>query len=94
MPPLADTACEYALPTLPPGSVVGLRTIGAAAIVTEYARVFEAPLPSVARIVKLLGPTVVGVPEITPLAVLSVSPAGSAPALRVHTCRCRCHRWR
>ena len=62
------------MPTMPPGNVTGLTTIGGAAIVTEYAREPEAPLPSVARIVKLLGPGVVGVPEIRPFGALSAVP--------------------
>ncbi len=39
---------------------------------------------SVARIVNELVAAVVGVPEITPLDALSVSPAGSAPALTLN----------
>ena len=78
---MADTVCEYALPTVPPGRLAGLTTIGAAAMVTVYARVPDAPLPSVARTVKLLVPAAVGVPASAPLDALSVSPAGSDPAL-------------
>ncbi len=40
--------------------------------------VFE--VASVTCTVKLLGPAVVGVPETTPVADASVSPAGSTPA--------------
>ena len=37
-------------------------------------------IPSATRTVKLDVPAVVGVPEITPVAALSDSPAGSEPA--------------
>ena len=65
---------------MPPGSVAGL-TVSAANVVTLYARVAEVPPLSVARTVKLLGPAVVGVPEMTPLDALSVRPAGRVPTL-------------
>jgi hypothetical protein len=71
----------YGVPDVPFGSVVGLKVI-AALIVTAYERVPMAPMLSVARIVKLLDPALVGVPEITPVVALSASPTGNVPALR------------
>jgi hypothetical protein len=43
--------------------------------------------PYVARIVALKLPTVVGVPVIVPVDVLSVSPGGSAPTEMLYTMR-------
>jgi hypothetical protein len=39
--------------------------------------------PLLAVMVTLVVPAVVGVPEITPVLVLTVSPAGSAPAVKL-----------
>ena len=58
VPPVALTVCEYAVPSVPPGSVAGF-TVIAALIVTLYARAPVAPRPSVAVIVKLLVAAVV-----------------------------------
>ena len=64
------------------------RAVGATAmavlIVTLYAREPVAPVPSVAVIVKLLVPLLLGAPEMRPLKPLSDSPAGNAPALTLN----------
>ena len=53
-------------------------------MMTLYARVPVAPLLSLARIVKLRVPEVVGVPEIRPVDALSASPAPRLPALTLN----------
>src|SRR4029077_3791396 len=61
---------------------IGLRVMAgqaSAAITTGYARVPGQPLLSVAGVVKLKVPNVVGVPVMAPVAGLSDSPAGSTP---------------
>jgi hypothetical protein len=80
VPPVALTVLLYGVPDVPFGSVVGLSVI-AALIATVYARVPMAPMLSVARIVKLPDPALVGVPDITPVVGFSDSPAGKVPAL-------------
>jgi hypothetical protein len=52
---------------------------GTTGIAMEYGRPPGQLLASVAVIVKLNWPAVVGVPEITPVVALSVRPGGSAP---------------
>lgn len=54
--------------------------LGALGIEIVYARLPGQPFASVAVIVKLNCPAVVGVPEMTPVVELSVSPGGSAPS--------------
>ncbi len=68
---------------MPPGKVVVVIT-GAALIVISKALLLVAPAKSVTRAVKLEVPAVVGVPEISPVAALSVNPAGSEPVLLDH----------
>jgi hypothetical protein len=53
--------------------------LGAAAIGTEKALVATAPRLSVTRNVKLLGPTVFGVPVIAPVPAFRFSPSGRDP---------------
>jgi hypothetical protein len=53
--------------------------LGALGIEIVYARLPGQLLASVAVIVKLNWPAVVGVPEMTPVVALSVRPGGSAP---------------
>ena len=71
------------MPVVPPGSVAGFTTI-AALMTTLYARVPVAPLLSRARIVKLRVPEVVGVPAISPVEALRVSPVPRLPALTLN----------
>ena len=52
---------------------------GTTGITMEYGRLPGQPFESVAVIVKLNWPAVVGVPEMTPVVALSVKPGGSAP---------------
>jgi len=73
----------------PPAAVqVGLSelTVGTALIVITSvcgALVLQGVAPLLAVIVTLVVPAVVGVPEITPVLVLTVSPAGSGLALKL-----------
>jgi len=83
VPPAALTVWLYVVPTVPAGSVGGF-TVTAAFTVNVNARDPVAPLPSVAVIVKLPVAAVVGVPVIAPVDALSVSPAGSVPALMLN----------
>jgi len=53
-------------------------------VITKVAvAVLQGPAPLLARMVTLVVPAVVGVPEITPVLVLTVSPAGSGLALKL-----------
>ena len=65
-PPAAASTCEYAAPTVPAGSddVVILKV--GRLIVSDSAAVVETDALSVTLTVKLLGPGVVGVPDIVP----------------------------
>ena len=67
----------------PGGSVAGLTVMtgqpGGPAITMEYGRAPGQLFASVAVIVKLKVPAAVGVPEMTPVVALSVSPFGRAP---------------
>jgi len=60
-------------------------TVGAALIVTTSVAlvVLQGPAPLLAVIVTLVVPAVVGVPEITPVLVLTVRPAGSGLAVKL-----------
>ena len=51
-----------------------------ALIVTVYAWVVEEPVLSRARIVKVVEPAAIGVPETTPVLAVNVRPAGRLPA--------------
>ena len=53
--------------------------LGPLGIPIVYARLPGQPFASVAVIVRLKTPVVVGVPEMTPVVGLSVRPGGSAP---------------
>ncbi len=64
---------------MPLGTLAGFTAIPA--VVPEYAREPVESAASVPVTVKLNAPAVVGVPLIRPLDALSVSPAGSAPAV-------------
>ena len=66
--------------TVPFGSVAGLTVIAEALVVPEYAREPVESAASIAFIVKLNAPAVVGVPLITPVEAFNVNPAGNAPA--------------
>ena len=79
VPPVALIVWLYALSTVPFGSVGGA-IASVAATANATARCPVAPPPSVAVIVKFEVVTVVGVPEITPVAAFNVSPAGRLPA--------------
>jgi len=73
------------VPVVPPGSdvVVIVGGCGAAATVILSAFVPLLLTPSVTLTVNDAVPAVVGVPEITPVEVTKVNPAGSEPALRL-----------
>ncbi len=104
VPPVALSACEYAIPTVPFGSVTGFTT-SAAATTTVYAREPVAPSVSLPVIVKLNVPAALGTPVIAPLASVqrqtgrqrtrgdsegdSTGAAGRADALRIGDALCR-----
>lgn len=81
-PVCANVTAEYAAPTVPLASVLGVTVIAAhpAAIVSVYAWLPVSPIESVTVIVKGNVPVWVGVPESTP-AEESVRPDGSAPVV-------------
>ena len=82
VPPLAVNVCEYAVPTRPPGTPVLEITKGTTTFISKLTLAVAAATgsESCTRTVKLLVPACVGVPEITPVDLLSVSPPGSEPA--------------
>jgi hypothetical protein len=77
-PPLAASACEYAVPTVPTGSDDVVIPKPGGLIVNDSAAVAVAEGLSVTFTVKLAVPAAVGVPEIVPPA-LRFRPAGSDP---------------
>ena len=83
VPPLAVIVWLYGTPRTGVGSVAGLTVMngqpGTTGITMEYVRLPGQLLASVAVIVKVYWPDVVGVPEMTPVVVLSVRPGGSVP---------------
>src|SRR5262245_51920225 len=79
VPPVAESACEYASPTRPAGSD-GVVMVSAAAFTLKLsARVADWLALSDTRTVNPKSPAAVGVPVICPPA-LSASPPGSEPA--------------
>src|ERR1700737_510528 len=67
-------------PAIPLGAADCTSAIALAALIVMLrAWVVVAAAASVTRTVKLVVPATVGVPEITPVPALSVSPAGSGP---------------
>jgi hypothetical protein len=83
VPPLAVSACEYAAPTVPPGSDAVVTVSGGGAIAMLSAFDVEVLLLSVTVAVKFAVPAAVGVPLMFPPAP-RLSPAGRAPLLTVH----------
>jgi len=82
VPPEAVIVCAYGCSVVPGGSVVGLRIMAGQpglAMVIVYRRLPEQPVASVAVIVKVNVPTVVGVPVIAPVELLRSRFVGSAP---------------
>ena len=82
MPPLATTVAEYAFPSEPPGKEVVMITRPPATfivILSGFVAVSRGVEESVTLTVKLDIPDVVGVPEITPVLGVSLSPAGKVP---------------
>ena len=79
VPPEAVTVWLYAMFCVVAGRLAGF-SVSAASTVPEYAREPVESAASVAVIVKLYAPPVVGVPLIWPVDVLSVNPAGNMPA--------------
>ena len=81
VPPVADMLAEYAVPAvplpLPQLPQLMVRADGATTMVQLC--VSEFPFESTTLDVKVDVPAAVGVPEIKPVVVLSVSPAGSEP---------------
>ena len=71
-----------ALPTVPV-AVVALVITGAAALIVKTSVAEPVPLAFVALIVTLDVPAVVGVPEMIPVAVLTLRPAGNPLALKL-----------
>jgi hypothetical protein len=88
VPPVAVSVVEYAVPVCPEGTELVEIWTGVTAAATVrlndcVAVCAVGVVESVTLAVKLNEPDVVGVPEIVPVAELSVSPAGSAPELRL-----------
>jgi hypothetical protein len=83
VPPAEVNVWLYAAPAVPSVKAVVV-TLGKGLTVMPRALVFVAPLSSVTWTVKLLVPAVVGVPEITPVAGLRLSPAGRLPTVIAH----------
>lgn len=78
--PEVPTLCEYAEPTLAPASVPVVIDGATAAASTATENAFESlPAAFVAVIVNVAEPTVVGVPEMTPVAESNTNPAGRLP---------------
>src|SRR3972149_4405203 len=84
LPPLLARVWLYARFTVPSDSDAVV-TAGYALTVMLSAFVAMALLSSVTCTVKLDTPAVVGMPLISPVALLSVSPAGSVPTVSAHT---------
>lgn len=78
VPPDAPTLPEYATPTCPSGSDAVVIVSGAVVIVTVCCLLAVFPAVSLAVIVKVNVPAVVGVPESVPSAA-NVTPGGSEP---------------
>jgi len=80
-------ALEYAVPTVPAGSVALMVNVEGAAAATTIERVADLVCAgldeSVTVTVKLAVPLAVGVPEIRPVEAM-VSPAGKAPPVIDH----------
>ena len=82
MPPVALSVELYAVLTVPDGNVVELEIPRAGAVVrSENAAPILEDVESVTEMVGVALTALVGVPEMTPVAAFSVSPAGSAPAV-------------
>jgi len=82
VPPVAARVAEYAVPTVPPGREVVVIESGRPEITTIdrlAVAVIGGLWESVTATVKLKVPTVVGVPKMTPVEALRVSPGGSEP---------------
>ena len=79
VPPDAVSVCEYAVPAVPLGSVLGASVTTTAALIAGlYDCTPVTPFASVAVMSRLLLPAALGVPLSTP-ALVSVRPAGKAP---------------
>jgi hypothetical protein len=83
LPPVAASVWLYARFTVPSASAVVV-TDSTAYTVMDSACVTNAPFASVTDTVKLLVPARVGVPLITPVLLLSPSPAGRLPTVTAH----------
>jgi hypothetical protein len=83
VPPVADIGLEYAVLAVPAGSeaeIVNPAGAGAATIIDRGANLLCTGLPaSVTDTVKPDVPLAVGLPEIRPVDVFRLSPAGSCP---------------
>jgi len=88
VPPLAVIGFEYAVPTVPEGSVALIANVGGAAVAMTIdswtALVCTGLSESVTVAVKLVVPLAVGVPEIIPVADARDSPAGRLPVVMDH----------
>ena len=82
---MACSVVEYAVSVVPAGNEVVVTEGGCAAAATVILRAFVPVLfaASVTCTVKEEVPVAVGVPEITPVDVTRVRPAGNVPALRL-----------
>lgn len=86
LPPVADSVVVYEEPTLPAGRLEVVTTgrgWARTVRVRERAAVWV-PEESVAWTAKVLCPAELGVPEITPVVVFSVKPAGRVPDDSAH----------
>lgn len=77
--PVCVAVWLYAVFTVPSGNVAGATVMVGQLMSIVYVWVPEQPMPSVAMIVKVYVPVVVGVPESTPVEELIVIPGGSVP---------------
>jgi len=86
VPPLDCSVVLYATPTVPFGSVIVVIARGAAVTMMLSALVASCcgVLASAACTVKFEVAAVVGVPEITPVPLFSISPAGNVPTVTLH----------
>jgi hypothetical protein len=82
VPPTAASCCEYPSCTIPSGNEVVLTDSASPIVIDRDAFMVVLMLAlSVNVMVKLWVPAVVGVPLITPVVLLKLSPTGNVPAV-------------
>src|SRR5262245_40371055 len=79
MAPVCVNVCEYGVPAVPAGMVAGFTVIVWQLITRGPLRLATLPFPSLFRSVIGKLPVCVGVPDSTPVDVLSVMPVGNVP---------------